>query len=220
MICVKNLTLAYQQSGSTRTVLTQLTVTMPRGRITTLVGQSGVGKTSLLRCLAGLEKRYQGSIYIDGYEGTALTPQQRAQLTGFVFQNYNLFPHRTAVANCMQPLMLVGGLSASAAKLKALMHLEALGMAAYTNSYPAQLSGGQQQRIALARALCLEPKVLLLDEPSSALDPDNSERLANILHKLRDTGIAIVVSSQDTAFVAMLNDRVLVIEDGMAREET
>lgn len=194
--------------------LNSISCDIPAGRITTFIGKSGAGKTTILRCIAGLED-YQGQIILpSGQNMKNLGPKDRAASIGFVFQNFNLFPHLTVLENCMQPLQVVLGLSQELAKEKAKETLELFGMGSYQNSYPTQLSGGQQQRVAIARALVLGPKILLLDEPTSALDPQNTMLLVNLLQRLNKQGITIVVSSQDMGFVRAIQDCMYLVEDG------
>jgi ABC-type polar amino acid transport system ATPase subunit len=159
-----------------------------------------------------------GSICVYGRKIQGILAQERAQLIGFVFQNFNLFPQLTALENCMQPLMVVNGLSYVDAQAKALNFFTSFDLAAYKNAYPATLSGGQKQRVAIARARMLGPQVLLLDEPTSALDQENSMILAQLLKKLSRQGVTIVVTSHDKEFVSMVQDKTFEMVDGCMRE--
>lgn len=205
MVVIENL--------SINNILNNISCTVPAGRITTFIGPSGVGKTTLLQTIAQLNnKQHTGQITIDGTNESTLSPQKRAQLIGFVFQDFNLFSHLTVLENCAQPLQVVLKKSPKIAQQHALLILSHLGMEKYAQRYPSQLSGGQQQRVAIARALCLGPKTLLLDEPTSALDPENTNTLITLLQKLKQQNIAIGISSQDTAFIKIIMDRLYLLK--------
>jgi len=215
MIHSKNLFLILQQKKIHKKILHDISCHIKKAKITTFIGNSGGGKTSLLKCMATLYKDYQGDILVDGIDLKILSPKERAQLIGFVFQQFNLFPHMTVKQNCMHPILSVLNVSKTIAEEKALEILDMLGMREHQNSYPAQLSGGQQQRVAIARALALGPQVLLLDEPTSALDPQSSKSLQDILKNLCKTGITIVLSSHDMTFVRGVSDEVYFVEAGV-----
>lgn len=203
-----------------RCILDNVTCTIPAGRITTFIGASGVGKTTLLRSIARLGVApYTGSIIINGRESDRLSTRDRAQLVGFVFQDFNLFPTMTVLENCCQPLIVVQGVAPRVARQRALEVLARFGMESYARCFPHQLSGGQQQRVALARALCCGSRTLLLDEPTSALDPVNVDLLVHLLRSLAQQGIAIAVSSQDMNFVRLIIDRVYLLEQGTIADE-
>ena len=147
-----------------------------------------------------------------------ISAQERAGLIGFVFQDFNLFPHMTVLENCIQPLMIVKKKNRQEAMQQAQTTLNHFGMDTYATSYPSELSGGQKQRVAIARALTLGPKILLLDEPSSALDPENTAILVKILKQLCTEGITIVLASQDMQFVRNVQDAVYLVADGNIAE--
>ncbi len=192
---------------------------MPSGRITMLIGPSGAGKTSLLRCLVGLEQNYQGLILLNEKDFRIFNRDERAATLGIVSQEANLFPHLSVLENCVQPLMVVKKVTREDATRQVKDLLAYFAMEAFVSSFPSQLSGGQQQRIALARALVMQPRVLVLDEPTSALDPVNSTKLAQKLNILKAQGTIIIISSQDMEFVRMLLDRVYLIEGGTIADE-
>jgi ABC-type polar amino acid transport system ATPase subunit len=216
MIEIKNVTLQMPLPSRNRfqTILNSISCTIPSGRITTIIGKSGSGKTSLLRCIAGLTNHYQGQITVDGINLEQLSAVQRSATIGFVAQRYTLFPHMTVLTNCTQPLIITKGLSKDMAQEKACTLLKQFGLLELAQQYPHHISGGQQQRVAIIRAVLLEPKVLLLDEPTSALDPENSLLIAHMLKQLTTQGITSIVSSQDMSFVHMIKDCLYVMEDG------
>lgn len=209
MITVNNLVVQIKK----QTILRSLSCCLLPGRITTFLGKSGAGKTSLLKSLANLIEIASGDIIINGQDITQLSDMQRAEQIGYVFQEFNLFPHYTVLENCTNPL-IVRGIQPNDAEQEALRVLQTLNMQDFINKYPAELSGGQQQRIAIARALCLKPKVLLLDEPTASLDPINSDTLVNILQKYAQQGLIIGVSTQDVSFMNKIFDRVYYLEKG------
>jgi polar amino acid transport system ATP-binding protein len=213
MIIVENLTVSMDNQN----LLDGVSCSLTSGHITGFVGKSGAGKTMLLKSLIGLVTPADGRIVIDHTLLNTLTPKQRAKKIGYVFQNFNLFPHLTVLQNCMDPL-LVYGTAYHEAEKKARLVLQELDMSDCLNKYPSQLSGGQQQRTAIARALSLNPSVLLLDEPTASLDPFNTEILVGILHNLVRKGLTIGLSSQDTNFICKVFDRVYCIESGKVVE--
>lgn len=187
------------------------------GRITLFIGKSGAGKSTLFKAMVGLLPIKAGQIIINGYTLSALDPKKRAEEIGYVFQQFNLFPHMSVLDNCIDPLLVHGKTMTQAVEI-ARDILVKLGMFDYQDRYPAHLSGGQQQRVAIARALCLKPRVLLFDEPTASLDPANSLLLAEIMRSLARDGLTIALSSQDSAFIRMIFDRVYLIENGMVAE--
>lgn len=194
-------------------VINDVSAVFAPGVVNIIIGSSGAGKTTLLQSLAGLVSVSSGSIMIDPVKINDLSPAQRAQYIGYVFQDFNLFFHLTALENCIDP-MVVHGIARSDAQQYALQILQTLGLGDYINRYPSQLSGGQKQRVAIARALCLNPKVLLLDEPTASLDPENTDILVKILQLYAQKGLTIVLSSQDMSFANKLFDRVYYMQDG------
>jgi len=218
MIVGKNICLVYKTNEQQKPILKSISFEVVRGKVTALIGKSGAGKTSLLRCLVGLEKNFDGLLVCDGRDLRLLTTKERACMIGYVAQNYNLFGHLTVLQNCMLALQTVFGDSAEIAQEKALAQLALVGMYDYALAYPSQLSGGQKQRVAIARALCLDPKVLVFDEPTSALDPENVSIMVALMRQLAAQGVTLVISSQDMQFVEMVFDRIYLIEDGMITE--
>jgi polar amino acid transport system ATP-binding protein len=212
MLTVKNLSL--QKGLRKQFILRNIFVELSQGSITLLLGKSGAGKSSLLRCIAQLEPHYDGDVYYQGFPIKDMLPKQRARFLSFIAQSYVLFPHKTVLENCTEPLRIVLGEQMAAAKEKALKILAMLGMDAYAKAYPHELSGGQKQRVAISRALSLGPEMLLLDEPTSALDPHNTKFLIEILYNLRNQGKGIVISTQDMGFASQILQRAYLLEDG------
>lgn len=202
MLTIKNLTL--KKGSPPKQILQGISVCFPQGKISLLIGRSGAGKSSLMRCMAELETAYEGEVLFNGQSLQGLAAPLRAKTLTYIAQGYALFPHLTALDNCSQPLQVVARMQVPEAKQQALLIMKSLGMAEFAMAYPCELSGGQQQRIAIARALALDPEILLLDEPSSSLDPDNSAQLAKILKKLASQGKTLVVSTQDMLFAKQL----------------
>jgi len=194
--------------------------------LTVLIGPSGCGKSTFLRCLNGLEIFDQGKISISGIQlerasaHAPLDTQFHARVrelrmsVGMVFQSFNLFPHLTALENVMKAPMVVKGVSADGAKRKALELLGKVGLASHTQHYPSQLSGGQQQRAAIARALAMEPRVMLYDEPTSALDPGLVDEVLLVMKQLDDEGMTQIVVTHEMRFARDVADKVVYFEGG------
>jgi ABC-type polar amino acid transport system ATPase subunit len=210
MISGKNVSVS---DNSNTPILNNVSFDISSGRIATFIGKSGAGKTTLLKCIATIIERYSGNILVDGIELLKLSKEKISSYVGFVFQDFNLFPTMTALENCIDPL-LIRDVSRKDAEQKAYAVLAMLSMDAFAGKYPQQLSGGQKQRIAIARALCLEPKVMIFDEPTASLDPENTQALLIIIKNLAQQGMTIILSSQDMPFVNKLADLIYLIEDG------
>lgn len=213
MVIIKNLVVNLQD----HTVLNQVSCHLEPGRINLLLGASGAGKTTLLKTMAGLVEISSGEILVQNQALKEMAHQERAKLVGYVFQEFNLFEHFDVLQNCIDPL-LVHGFSFAQALQIAQEQLAKLQMQDFAGRYPAQLSGGQKQRVAIARALCLNPQVLLLDEPTAALDPINTDLLINIMQALANQGLTICVSSQDTSFIRKIFDAVFFLKAGQIVE--
>jgi ABC-type polar amino acid transport system ATPase subunit len=199
-------------------ILKGISCTFKQGAITSCIGRSGAGKTTLLKTLAGLIKPSSGSIEIDNSSIENMTPMQRAQKIGFVFQDFNLFAHMNVLQNCIDPL-LIQGITPKEATERACKILAQLGIAEKADAYPRELSGGQQQRVAIARALCLQPNVLIMDEPTASLDPENSSILVNLLRNLSREGLTIILSTQDMSFAQAVSDSILFMQSGEIVEQ-
>jgi spermidine/putrescine transport system ATP-binding protein len=199
---------AYKRYGDV-TVLHQISLAIYDNEFFTLLGPSGCGKTTLLRMIAGFEDVSQGGIYLFGDEIKALPPHKRPVNT--VFQNYALFPHMTVLENVGFGLEMKGRSRAEAAKRAGEM-LELVQLSKFAKRKPAQLSGGQQQRVALARALAPSPKVLLLDEPLSALDLKLRKAMQiELKHIQRETGITFIFVTHDQEEALTMSDRIAVM---------
>ena len=196
----------------TTTALDGLSLTMAPGELVALLGPSGCGKTTALRLLAGLEEADGGRVLIGGKDVTAVPANRRD--VGMVFQAYSLFPHMTALQNVMFGLQL-HKVGSRERRERAREMLELVGLAAHAHKYAHQLSGGQQQRVALARALAIRPKVLLLDEPLSALDAKVRSRLRDEIRRVQlEVGITTLFVTHDQEEALAIADRVGVMQSG------
>jgi ABC-type polar amino acid transport system ATPase subunit len=219
MLKIKNVSLTKRSRNLEVNILKNISCEIPLDRITLFLGKSGSGKTSLLRCISRLETDYTGEIFYHDQLVANLSPLQRSQTIGFVSQSYDLFPHLNVFKNCSQPLKLLTSKTKSEIKQKVEETLNIFQIEHLANSYVHELSGGQKQRVAIARAVVLDPKILLFDEPSSALDPQNSEILIQLLKNLRKAGKGVIISSQDMAFAEKIFERAIFIENGEIIEE-
>ena len=214
MLRIKNL--ACSKKG--KAILEGISLDLPLGRTTLLLGKSGCGKTTLLRCMAQLEKAYAGEISFQQKTLSRCSGQERARLIGFVPQGFALFPHMNVLENCSRPLVHLFSQTRNTSTAKALEMLARFELEPFASAYPHELSGGQRQRVAIARALLLNPSFLLLDEPTSALDPESAETLAGILSVLCLEGRGVVISSQDMLFAKTVLDLAVFLEKGRAAE--
>jgi polar amino acid transport system ATP-binding protein len=205
-----------------RAIFEEVSVRLERGEAVALTGPSGAGKTTLLRCLNGLELADAGTVVVGG---TRVIAGERPEQThaalaalrrhvGFVFQGSHLFSHRTALENVMEGPLFVKHEAPAAARARAEALLERVGVRERAAAYPRELSGGEQQRTAIARALAMEPEILLLDEPTSALDRERSAGLAALLRSLIGEGLAVLTVTHDPGFAAALGARVLRLDGG------
>ncbi|WP_326757009.1 ectoine/hydroxyectoine ABC transporter ATP-binding protein EhuA [Streptomyces hirsutus] len=202
----------------TNTVLDDLDFSVDAGKHVTLIGPSGSGKTTILRLLMTLLKPEEGTITVDGEQLFPAPEKQVREIRkkiGMVFQHFNLFPNMTVLRNITEAPVTVLGLSKDEAEDRARELLEMVGLTEHVDKHPAQLSGGQQQRVAIARALAMRPQVLLLDEVTSALDP---ELVAGVLDVLRDiarsTDITMLCVTHEMNFARDISDRVLMFDQG------
>ena len=185
-----------------------------------ICGPSGSGKSTLIRCINRLEEHQQGSIIVDGNELTEDTKdieKIRAEV-GMVFQQFNLFPHLSILDNCTLAPIWVKKMPKKDAEDLAIKHLEKVQIADQANKYPGQLSGGQQQRCAIARALCMEPKIMLFDEPTSALDPEMIKEVLDAMVNLAKAGMTMIVVTHEMGFAKEVADEVIFMDEGMIVE--
>ena len=201
MLQVSDLSLSKGRARGKKSIpiLKGVSCTFVPGTASLLVGRSGSGKTSLLRCIAQLEREYRGEIQCGGRSLKGMAPQRRCELIGFVAQSYPLFPHMSVAENCAQPLIL-RGLTRVEAYKRVDSLLESLEIASLLQALPHEISGGQRQRVAIARALILEPRFLLLDEPTSALDHASMEALSTLLQKILVQGTGLIIATHDRTF--------------------
>ena len=223
MIQITNIHKAF---GSNQ-VLKGIDLTIHKGKVVVILGPSGSGKTTFLRCLNALEIPDQGVIAFDDGSLTvdfATKPKKKTLLalqrkSGMVFQSYNLFPHKTAIENLMLGPTVVQGRSKAQAREQAVALLDKVGLSDKADLYPFQLSGGQQQRIGIARALAIEPSLLLFDEPTSALDPELVQDVLGTMKQLASEGWTMVVVTHEINFARDVADHVVLMEDGQVVEE-
>jgi L-cystine transport system ATP-binding protein len=220
MISVQGL---YKSFGDLE-VLKGIDLQIDKGKVVVIIGPSGSGKTTLLRCLNVLETPTKGIISIGDKTldfSKKITKQEICafrRLTGMVFQSYNLFPHMTALENVMEGPVTVKGETKEQARKKAEELLAKVGLAAKVNLYPFQLSGGQQQRVGIARALAMEPEVMLFDEPTSALDPELVGEVLKVMKDLANEGMTMVVVTHEMRFAKEVADEVIFMDHGVIVE--
>ncbi|HSJ45858.1 MAG TPA: amino acid ABC transporter ATP-binding protein [Euzebyales bacterium] len=202
-------------------VLRGITVDVRPGEVIVLIGPSGSGKSTLLRTMNMLEEPTLGKVWFDGQDLTDVRSDLNRVRTrmGMVFQHFNLFPHMTALANVTLALDIVLGLDDDAARERALVQLDAVGLGDKAESYPSQLSGGQQQRVAIARALAMEPKLMLFDEVTSALDPELIKGVLDVMAGLASEGMTMVVVTHEMGFARGVGSRMLFMDQGVVLEE-
>jgi general L-amino acid transport system ATP-binding protein len=184
-------------------------------------GPSGSGKSTLIRCVNRLEEHQKGTIIVDGIEiseDTKNIEQVRAEV-GMVFQQFNLFPHLSILDNCTLAPIWVKKMSKKDAEVLATEHLEKVQIIDQAQKFPGQLSGGQQQRAAIARALCMEPKIMLFDEPTSALDPEMIKEVLDVMVNLAKQGMTMIVVTHEMGFAKEVADQMIFMDEGMIVEK-
>ncbi|MBC9873628.1 amino acid ABC transporter ATP-binding protein [Macrococcoides bohemicum] len=217
MISIQNLVKKFGE----KTVLKDIDLEVANGEVVVLIGRSGSGKTTLLRTMNALEIPTSGTVTVDGVSYTANNKKSQIAVrkkTGMVFQNFQLFPHMTALENVMEGLIQVKGMSKVEAEKIAVNLLEKVDLLHVKDQYPISLSGGQQQRVGIARALAMNPKVMLFDEPTSALDPELVQDVLKVIKGLRDEGMTMVIVTHEMAFARSVADKVAFIHDGRIEE--
>ena len=201
-------------------VLKDVNLEVAEGEKLVIIGPSGSGKSTTVRCMNFLEEPTSGHVYIDGQE---LTGKNKTRLvretTSMVFQQFNLYPHMTVLKNLTLAPMKLHHKTKQEAEELAYHYLEVVGLRDKANVYPAQLSGGQQQRIAIARALAMDPDVILFDEPTSALDPEMVGEVLELMKELAHTGITMLVVTHEMGFAREVSNRVIFIDDGKIQED-
>lgn len=217
MIEVKDL----KKSFGKLDVLRGISEKIEEQEVVCVIGPSGSGKSTFLRCLNLLEEPTGGEVYLDGERISApgVDIDKIRERLGMVFQNFNLFPHMTVLDNVTLAPVKVKGKNKAEAEESALKILETVGLSDKASSFPASLSGGQKQRVAIARALAMEPEVMLFDEPTSALDPEMVGEVLNVMKRLAEEGMTMVIVTHEMGFAREVADRVLFIDQGVVMEQ-
>ncbi|RTE10239.1 amino acid ABC transporter ATP-binding protein [Paenibacillus whitsoniae] len=220
MIQIANLTKSFGRNQ----VLKGIDLTVNKGEVVAILGPSGSGKTTLLRCVNYLEKPSDGAITIDNFRVDCKKVSKKEihllrQRTAMVFQQYNLFRHKTALENVMEGLLIVKKLSKQEARKISVELLERVGLGGKLDAYPSQLSGGQQQRVGIARALALNPDVILFDEPTSALDPELVGEVLAVIRKIAREGITMIIVTHEMTFAQEVASHVVFMDEGVIVEE-
>lgn len=219
------------KSYGSHEVLRDVSLSVRRGEVIAVAGPSGSGKSTLLRCINGLEEIDRGAVFVNGaligYEprygklirsAERKIARSRVQI-GMVFQHYNLFPHMTALENVIEGPMQVLGKRADEARSYGLKQLEKVGLGKFANRYPRQLSGGQQQRVGIARALAMDPSIILFDEPTSALDPELVGEVLEVMREVASSGMTMMVVTHEMPFARGVASRLIFMDDGRVVEE-
>ncbi len=217
MIKIENLHKSYGELE----VLKGITKTIKEGEVVAVIGPSGSGKSTFLRCLNMLEEITSGSVSIEGQNITAPKADinKIRQNAGMVFQQFNLFPHKTVLENLILAPMKVKKMKRLEIEEKANELLKKVGLESKSENFPSQLSGGQQQRIAIARALAMEPDILLFDEPTSSLDPEMVTEVLDVMKELVKSGMTMIVVTHEMGFAKSVADRVFFMDHGVILED-
>jgi len=202
-------------------VLNQVSLDVPEHNVVCLIGASGSGKSTLLRCLNKLERVEEGEIVVDGVRITQdkLDVNALRKKIGIVFQAYNLFPHMTVLQNVMLAPRKARSVPRGEAEWAARTLLSRIGLEEKADEYPDRLSGGQQQRVAIVRALAMEPKLMLLDEITSALDPQLVSDVMSLVRELADSGMTMILATHEMGFARECADKVCFLDGGVILEE-
>lgn len=203
-------------------VLKGIDAQVNKGDIIAIIGSSGSGKSTFLRCINKLEEPTSGHIYIKNQDIMSDNTDINLirQKVGMVFQHFNLFPHKTVMENLTLAPMKLKNLSQEEAEKKALILLEKVGLKDKASAYPNQLSGGQKQRIAIARALAMEPEVMLFDEPTSALDPEMIKEVLDVMRELAQEGMTMLIVTHEMGFAKNVANRIFFMDRGTILEDT
>lgn len=201
-------------------VLKNINLEVAEGEKLVIIGPSGSGKSTTVRCMNFLEEPSSGAVYINGEK---ITPKNKLEMvrhtTAMVFQQFNLYPHMTVMGNLTLGLIKLQGKSRAEAEEIAYRYLDVVGLREKADVYPGTLSGGQQQRVAIARALCSQKKIILFDEPTSALDPETVQEVLDVMIRLSEMNITMVVVTHEMGFARQVADRVIFMDGGMILEE-
>ncbi|WP_264759890.1 amino acid ABC transporter ATP-binding protein [Pseudomonas quasicaspiana] len=191
------------------------------GELVCVIGPSGSGKSSMLRCCNLLEQPTGGQVVVDGDDltGPGANLNKIRQKIGMVFQQFNLYPHLNVLGNVSLALRKVQGLSRAEANQRALAALTRVGLESKAKAWPGALSGGQQQRVGIARAIALQPRIVLFDEPTSALDPELVGSVLQVMRELREAGMTMLVVTHEMAFARAVADRVIFMDGGVIVEQ-
>ncbi|MFS0872838.1 amino acid ABC transporter ATP-binding protein [Paenibacillus xylanilyticus] len=220
MITLSNI----HKSFGKQEVLKGIDLTVEQGDVVAILGPSGSGKTTLLRCVNFLERADEGKVQISdlGVDCKHARKHDMVQIrrkTAMVFQHYNLFKHKTVLDNVTEGLIVAQKMSKADARARALRVLEQVGLLDKINEYPSMLSGGQQQRVGIARALALNPEVILFDEPTSALDPELVGEVLSVIRSIAQEGITMIVVTHEMGFAREVANRVVFMEGGHVVEQ-
>ncbi|WP_026747417.1 amino acid ABC transporter ATP-binding protein [Leptotrichia trevisanii] len=215
MIELKNLKKQYGDN----VILKNINLYIDKGEVVSLIGPSGSGKSTILRCIVDLESITSGEVLIEGNNLTDKNVDKKIKKemllkTGMVFQTFNLFPHMSVRNNIVKTLKLVKKIDMTEAENITKKMLDLVGLSDKIDSFPNELSGGQKQRVAIARALALQPDIMLFDEPTSALDPELVKEVLDIIRKLKNQKITMLIVSHEMNFVREISDRIIVMEKG------
>uniref|UniRef100_UPI003FEEBC8F amino acid ABC transporter ATP-binding protein n=1 Tax=Fusobacterium mortiferum TaxID=850 RepID=UPI003FEEBC8F len=202
-------------------ILHDINLKVKSGEVVCLIGPSGSGKSTLLRCINKLNDFTDGDVIIDGISinDKKIDLNKMREKIGMVFQHFNLFPHLTVLENITLAPVMLKIMSKETAKEKAKELLKKVGLENKINSYPSQLSGGQKQRVAIARSLAMNPEMILLDEPTSALDPEMIGEVLEVMKKLAEDGMTMIIVTHEMRFAKEVSDRIIFMDNGRILEE-
>ena len=223
MIKIRNIHKTFGEN----TILRGIDLDVGKGQVVVILGPSGSGKTTFLRCLNALEMPEQGQIEFDNAQPLSIDFSKKPskhdilalrRKSGMVFQQYNLFPHKTALENVMEGPVAVQGKPVAKAREEAVKLLEKVGLGDKIDLYPYQLSGGQQQRVGIARALAIQPELMLFDEPTSALDPEMVGEVLKVMQDLAESGMTMMCVTHEMGFAREVADRIIFVDKGQILE--